>query len=190
MGCAEASEFERPGAKCWPRTRQRVWSGGCRVSWPMQGSPTRFCRCNNWAVRLFEEYERDRPSLCPLAALPRGRKPREPIMAITASEFDYIRRLVLEQSAIVLEQDKQYLAESRLLPLARREGFDSLASLVVGLAAKRFDGLHRKVVEAMTTNETSFFRDFHPFEALRNSILPELIAKRASSKELNFWSAA
>ena len=111
-------------------------------------------------------------------------------MTITASEFDYIRRLVLEQSAIVLEQDKQYLAESRLLPLARREGFDSLASLVVGLAAKRFDGLHRKVVEAMTTNETSFFRDFHPFEALRNSILPELVLKRASSKQLSFWSAA
>ncbi len=111
-------------------------------------------------------------------------------MTITASEFDYIRRLVLDQSAIVLEEDKQYLAESRLLPLARREGFDSIASLVASLTAKKFDGLHRKVVEAMTTNETSFFRDFHPFEALRKSILPELMLKRASSKELNFWSAA
>ena len=111
-------------------------------------------------------------------------------MAITASEFDYIRRLVLDQSAIVLEEDKQYLAESRLLPLARREGFDSLASLVACLRTKIFDGLHRKVVEAMTTNETSFFRDFHPFEALRKSILPELMTKRAYSKELNFWSAA
>jgi chemotaxis protein methyltransferase CheR len=111
-------------------------------------------------------------------------------MTFTASEFDYIRRLVLEQSAIVLEEDKQYLAESRLLPLARREGFDSIASMVAWLGAKRFDGLHRKVVEAMTTNETSFFRDFHPFEALRKSILPELMTKRACSRELNFWSAA
>jgi len=111
-------------------------------------------------------------------------------MVITASEFDYIRRLVLEQSAIVLEQDKQYLAESRLLPLARREGFDSLASLVACLRTKIFDGLHLKVVEAMTTNETSFFRDFHPFEALRESLLPQLMIRRAYSKELNFWSAA
>jgi chemotaxis protein methyltransferase CheR len=111
-------------------------------------------------------------------------------MTMTASEFDYIRRLVLEQSAIVLEDDKQYLAESRLLPLARREGFDSIGSLVVRLLAKKYDGLHRKVVEAMTTNETSFFRDFHPFEALRKMILPELILKRTASKELNIWSAA
>jgi len=109
---------------------------------------------------------------------------------MTASEFDCIRRLVLEESAIVLEADKQYLAESRLLPLARREGFDSISSLIASLVPKKFDGLHRKVVEAMTTNETSFFRDFHPFEALRKSILPEFIMRRASSKELNFWSAA
>jgi chemotaxis protein methyltransferase CheR len=111
-------------------------------------------------------------------------------MAMTPSEFDYIRRLVLEQSAIVLEEDKRYLAESRLLPLARHEGFDSISSLVVSLLGRKFDGLQRKVVEAMTTNETSFFRDFHPFEALRKSILPELMTKHVSSKELNFWSAA
>jgi chemotaxis protein methyltransferase CheR len=111
-------------------------------------------------------------------------------MTITASEFEYIRRLVLEQSAIVLEADKQYLAESRLSPVARREGFDSPSSLVACLRTKIFDGLHRKVVEAMTTNETSFFRDFHPFEALRKSILPELMTRRAGSKELNVWCAA
>jgi chemotaxis protein methyltransferase CheR len=111
-------------------------------------------------------------------------------MTMTASDFGYIRRLVLEQSAIVLEEDKQYLVESRLLPLARREGFDSIASMVTWLTAKKYDGLQHKVVEAMTTNETSFFRDFHPFEALRKSILPELMSRRAVSKELNFWSAA
>jgi chemotaxis protein methyltransferase CheR len=111
-------------------------------------------------------------------------------MTITASEFNYIRRLVLDQSAIVLEEDKQYLAEARLSPLARRAGFDSIASMVAWMVAKQFDGLHRKVVEAMTTNETSFFRDFHPFETLRKSILPELMTRRVYSKELNFWSAA
>jgi len=109
---------------------------------------------------------------------------------MTGGEFDYIRSLVLEQSAIVFEQDKQYLAESRLAVLARREGFDSISDLVTSLRSNRFNGLHRKVVEAMTTNETSFFRDFHPFETLRNSILPELMLKRAARKELNIWSAA
>jgi len=111
-------------------------------------------------------------------------------MSLTAAEFDYIRRLVLEQSAMVLDDDKQYLAESRLMPLARREGFDSLSSMVASLLTKKPDGLHRHVVEAMTTNETSFFRDFHPFEALRKSILPQLMITRATSKELNIWSAA
>jgi len=111
-------------------------------------------------------------------------------MSLTAAEFDYIQRLVLEQSAIVLDDDKQYLAESRLLPVARREGFDSLGSMVASLLAKKPDGLHRHVVEAMTTNETSFFRDFHPYEALRKSILPQFTMKRAASKDLNIWSAA
>jgi chemotaxis protein methyltransferase CheR len=111
-------------------------------------------------------------------------------MSLTAAEFDYIRHLVLEQSAIVLDDDKQYLAESRLMPLARRAGFNSLSGLVASLLAKRFDGLHRQVVEAMTTNETSFFRDFHPFEALRKSILPQILIRNASSRELNIWSAA
>jgi chemotaxis protein methyltransferase CheR len=111
-------------------------------------------------------------------------------MSLTAAEFDYIQRLVLEQSAIVLDDDKQYLAESRLLPVARREGFASLSSLIASLLTRKFDGLHRLVVEAMTTNETSFFRDFHPFEALRKSVLPQLLLKRASSKELNIWCAA
>jgi len=74
--------------------------------------------------------------------------------------------------------------------LARREGFDSLSSMVASLLMKKPDGLHRHVVEAMTTNETSFFRDFHPFEALRKSILPQIMIKRDSLKELNIWSAA
>jgi chemotaxis protein methyltransferase CheR len=111
-------------------------------------------------------------------------------MSLTAAEFDYIRRLVLEQSAIELDDDKQYLAESRLMPLARRQGFDSLSAMVGSLLARKTDGLHRRVVEAMTTNETSFFRDFHPFEALRRSILPQVMLKSVSTRELNIWSAA
>ena len=111
-------------------------------------------------------------------------------MTLSAPEFNYIRRLVLEQSAIVLEEDKGYLVESRLLPLARREGFASLDLLIQKLQAEPFHGLHRQAVEAMTTNETSFFRDFNPFEALKKSVLPELIARREAERTLSIWCAA
>ncbi len=111
-------------------------------------------------------------------------------MTLSLPEFNYVRRLVLDQSAIVLEEDKGYLVESRLLPLARREGFASLSLLVQRLQAEPFQGLHRQAVEALTTNETSFFRDFHPFEALKKFVLPDLIAKRAAERELTIWCAA
>jgi chemotaxis protein methyltransferase CheR len=111
-------------------------------------------------------------------------------MILSMPEFNYVRRLVLDQSAIVLEEDKGYLVESRLLPLARREGFASLNLLVQKMQAEPVNGLHRKAVEAMTTNETSFFRDFHPFEALKKFVLPGLIAKRAAERALTIWCAA
>jgi chemotaxis protein methyltransferase CheR len=111
-------------------------------------------------------------------------------MTLNATEFDYVRRLVKDQAAIVLEDDKRYLVESRLLPLVRREGFLSLSQLVNKLQSEHFNGLQRQVVEAMTTNETSFFRDFHPFEALRKSVLPDLISKRGPTPELAIWCAA
>jgi chemotaxis protein methyltransferase CheR len=111
-------------------------------------------------------------------------------MTLSAPEFNYIRRLVFTQSAIVLEEDKGYLVESRLLPLARREGFASLNLLVQKLQAEPLHGLHHRAVEAMTTNETSFFRDFHPFEGIKKFVLPDLIARRASGRELSIWCAA
>lgn len=104
--------------------------------------------------------------------------------------FDYVRKLVHEHSAIALEASKDYLVESRLVPLARQKGLNSIAELVALLRHQPFGELHTEVVEAMTTNETSFFRDIHPFEALRTAILPPLIAARAHVRILNIWSAA
>jgi len=111
-------------------------------------------------------------------------------MILSVPEFNYVRRLVLEQSAIVLEEDKGYLIESRLQPLARNVGCASLNLLVHRLQVEPFNGLHRRVVEAMTTNETSFFRDFHPFEGLKKFVLPRLIAQREAEKALTVWCAA
>lgn len=110
---------------------------------------------------------------------------------ISAPDFDFVSTLVYSHSAIVLERGKEYLVESRLGSLAEREGFKSLPELIDALRKDRQPGmLHAKAVDAMTTNETYFFRDFHPFEALRKNILPALIEQRRGLRRLSFWSAA
>lgn len=110
-------------------------------------------------------------------------------MPITARDFDYIRELVRQKSAIVLDAGKETLVESRLSLLARREGIDSLEELLRRLHADTDGKIKTQVVEAMTTNETLFFRDIYPFDMLKNMILPELFKRRAPEKRLNIWSA-
>lgn len=109
---------------------------------------------------------------------------------LNRQDFGFIRDLLRRRSAIVLETGKEYLAEFRLGAVAKREGFPSLAALVAQLRANPHDRLCQTVIEAMTTNETSFFRDQHPFEALRHHILPRLMAHRAHDHRLNIWCAA
>ena len=109
---------------------------------------------------------------------------------MSPADFDYVRHYVRHEAAIVLEPGKEYLVESRLQTLARREQIPSVEALVASLRALPNSPLHRMVVDAMTTNETSFFRDIHPFEALRKVILPELMAKNAAERTLNFWCGA
>ena len=111
-------------------------------------------------------------------------------MSLSATDFDYVRNLVKERSAIVLEPSKTYLVDSRLTPLVRKQNLASLGELVARLRSERFGELHRSVIEAMTTNETSFFRDVHPFEAFKKKILPELIAKRSAERALTIWCGA
>ncbi|HVX60884.1 MAG TPA: protein-glutamate O-methyltransferase CheR [Pirellulales bacterium] len=106
---------------------------------------------------------------------------------LTPADFELIRGLVRRNSAIVLEQDKHYLIETRLQMLAKTDGFPSVDHLMAEIrAGKR----HARVVEAMTTNETSFFRDLLPFEAFRKLVLPELMNKRAGQRRLQIWCAA
>jgi chemotaxis protein methyltransferase CheR len=111
-------------------------------------------------------------------------------IAIAPGDFKYVCELLKDEAAIVLEEGKEYLVETRLAPLAKSAGFSTLAALVAELRFHAPPALVKKVVNAMTTNETSFYRDAHPFKALQTTILPELIASRASSKALNIWSAA
>jgi len=110
-------------------------------------------------------------------------------MTLCAPDFEFICKVVREESAIVLEAGKEYLAENRLQPVARRLGYDDLGSLVATL--RRGDrALTTEVVDALTTNETSFFRDHHPWESLRDELLPELFHRRRFSRTLDVWFAA
>lgn len=109
---------------------------------------------------------------------------------LSVADLSYICDLVYKEAAIVLDDTKSYLIEARLEPLARREGFDSRRDLVECLRTAKNPGLIAKTVDAMTTNETSFFRDVHPFLALRKHVLPEIIERKAQQKRLNIWCAA
>jgi len=111
-------------------------------------------------------------------------------MSLSPADFDFIRELVLRKSAIVLEPGKEYLAEARLTPLARREGLHGIGEMVDQLRERPHSPLQSKIVAAMTTNETSFFRDRHPFEAMREGLFPELIESRRSQRQLDIWCAA
>jgi chemotaxis protein methyltransferase CheR len=110
--------------------------------------------------------------------------------SFSSSDFQYVQQLLRERSGIVLEPGKEYLLETRLLPLVRQEKLDSISALVARLRQPSNQRLVKQVVEAMTTNETSFFRDYHPFETLRSTLLPELARRRAAERRLSIWCGA
>jgi chemotaxis protein methyltransferase CheR len=108
---------------------------------------------------------------------------------VTPLDYEYLRRLLKERSGLDLSTDKQYLVESRLLPLARRASLGGITELVQKMKSGA-EQLTSEVVEAMTTNETFFFRDKIPFDHLNDSILPELARSRAARRSIRVWSAA
>jgi chemotaxis protein methyltransferase CheR len=110
-------------------------------------------------------------------------------MSISTTAFNFVREVVRAESAIVLEPGKEYLVESRLLPLARQGGHPDVDAYVKELSTRRNATALKQVVEALTTNETSWFRDSDPFTALRQSIFPGL-AKTRSTRHLRVWAAA
>jgi chemotaxis protein methyltransferase CheR len=108
---------------------------------------------------------------------------------VTLQDYEFLRKLLKERSGLDLSADKQYLVESRLIPLARRAGLNGIGELVQKMKTGG-ETLTTKVVEAMTTNETFFFRDKIPFDHLRDTILPQLIPAGATRRSLRIWSAA
>lgn len=111
-------------------------------------------------------------------------------MACTDQDYAYLRELVLAQSANLIDPSRNSLFETRLTPVARLAGASNVEDLVTILRADRPQHLYRAVAEAMTINETSFFRDIAPFQTLRTLILPKLIEQREKTRKLRIWSAA
>jgi len=107
-----------------------------------------------------------------------------------ATDLVYLRALVFDHSHNVLEPSRDYLFETRLTKLLRNQGMTRLDELVRHLRARRDPVLSRAIAEAMTINETSFFRDCRPFDLLRTELLPKLIEERRMTRRLRFWSAA
>jgi len=108
---------------------------------------------------------------------------------VTPSDYEYLRKLLKERSGLDLSADKQYLVESRLLPLARKSSLAGISELVTRMRSGS-EALTADVVEAMTTNETFFFRDKIPFDHLREAVLPALVKARAARRSLRIWCAA
>jgi chemotaxis protein methyltransferase CheR len=109
---------------------------------------------------------------------------------VIASQFEYLRQFLKSRSGLVITAEKQYLVESRLLPVARRHGLASLADLVTAMQRPGAAKLASDVIEAMTTNESFFFRDQTPFKLFREVMVPAMLKARADRRAVRIWCAA
>ena len=110
--------------------------------------------------------------------------------SVSAANFAFVAELLRKQCGLALGPGKEYLVSARLTPLVHNCGMSSVDHLIDRLKKTDDDALISEVVEAMVTTETFFFRDVHPFEMLRTTVLPELIERRRHSRNLNIWCAA
>jgi chemotaxis protein methyltransferase CheR len=106
------------------------------------------------------------------------------------ADFELLASAIKQRSGLVLTPEKAYLLESRLLPVVRKYNLRSLEELADAVRKKREEIMLRDITEAMTTNESFFFRDQKPFVVFQKTLLPQLLAARASQKRIRIWSAA
>ena len=109
---------------------------------------------------------------------------------IEPANYRFLQDYVYRESGIVLDGNKQYLLDARLMPIVHEQHLASLNDLCALLRATANAAVKQNVVDAMTTNETLFFRDLAQFDALKNEVLPELVRQRQATRKLSFWSAA
>jgi len=109
---------------------------------------------------------------------------------MNVNDFEFIAQLLYQRSGLVITQEKAYLLESRLNPVARKWELSDIEALIAALRQKKDERLLVDVTEAMTTNESFFFRDNRPFDQFKNMVLPHFLEARASGKHIRIWSAA
>lgn len=107
-----------------------------------------------------------------------------------SEDFEFISGLLKQRSGLILPIDKVYLLESRLTPIAHKRGLDTLDALIAEVRVQRKEDLLNEITEAMTTNESFFFRDNRPFDLFKDTVLPQLLDSRASRKKIRIWCAA
>jgi len=107
-----------------------------------------------------------------------------------SADFEVLAKLLKDRSGLVVTPEKAYLLENRLQPIARKWGLASLDALVAAMRGRADEKLLKDVVDAMTTNESLFFRDMKPFDNLRDVLLPDLMKARAAAKRIRIWCAA
>jgi chemotaxis protein methyltransferase CheR len=111
-------------------------------------------------------------------------------VTLSAADFAFVSAMVRREAAIVLAPGKEYLVEARLIPVARQVGAASVAAFLANLQRRPNPADQRRIIDALTTNETSWFRDREPFTAMTDVVLPELVRSRASNRKVRIWSAA
>tara|TARA_R110002111_G_scaffold262289_1_gene337812 strand:+ start:97536 stop:98405 length:870 start_codon:yes stop_codon:yes gene_type:complete len=109
---------------------------------------------------------------------------------VSPEDYKYITKFLLDTTGLSLGENKEYLLEARLIPVAQANGMNGMQDLVLSLRTHRDKSLEQEVMEAMTTNESSFFRDRRPFDELKSAILPDIIADRKMTQKLRIWCAA
>jgi chemotaxis protein methyltransferase CheR len=111
-------------------------------------------------------------------------------MTLSQAEFNYVSQMVRREASIVLAPGKEYLVEARLIPVARAVGAAGVTEFLADMQRRPNPEYQRKIIDALTTNETSWFRDREPFTALNEVVLPELVKSRATTRKVRVWSAA
>ena len=109
---------------------------------------------------------------------------------MNTADFEFLAAILKQRSGLILAPEKAYLLESRLMPVARKFGFMGLPDLITSVRKERPEDLLRDITEAMTTNESLFFRDMKPFDQFRNLVIPKLVEARQSTRKIRIWSAA
>lgn len=111
-------------------------------------------------------------------------------MNITNEDFLFIQKFIKNESGIILDVGKKYIIESKLVPVIEEAKLNSFSELVAKIRTSEFSNIARNVIDALTTNETSFFRDDTPFETLKKYVIPDIMKLREKEKSLKIWSAA